>query len=479
MEFMVKYEWCEKCQLDNLKLNFTKWTSKNDEIDYLIQKMKLSNISRFGTGFEWIPYKQFSNIKKINDYDFTKMYSAIWKNDFYYCKYLYKKEQIRKLKSKVVLKYSQNITYEIKYSSYKKYGISQDPITKEYIMIFENKYCEKCNEIYTDIFFKWCKSCQINDLKKNFTNWTSGNIIIDNLIREMQLKINNTDDTIFEWIPYNRFSNIKEIGKGGFATIYSAIWKDGPSSYNKYEYSRNQKKVALKQLYNSENITIEFLNEVKGYSIGIFENVLSIYGISQNPDTKNYVMVLDYAEGGNLYNWVNKYYNKLDWSYNIKALISIIEGLEKVHQENMVHRDFHTGNILLMNTYLDYCISMHISDMGLCGKVDNTDKTKIYGVMPYVAPEVLRGNPYTQAADIYSFGMIMYYVATGRQPFCNCAHDEILVLDICKGIRPEINEPEAPKCYIDLMKRCWDSNPNNRPKATEINELIKLFHMSY
>ena len=50
--------------------------------------------------------------------------------------------------------------------------------------------------------------------------------------------------------------------------------------------------------------------------------------------------------------------------------------------------------------------------MGLCGEVGNIDSTKIYGVMPYVAPEVLRGKPYTQAADIYSFSMIMYFVAT-------------------------------------------------------------------
>ena len=46
--------------------------------------------------------------------------------------------------------------------------------------------------------------------------------------------------------------------------------------------------------------------------------------------------------------------------------------------------------------------------------------------------------------------MIMYFVATGRQPFADCAHDELLALSIYKGIRPEINEPEAPKCYIDL-----------------------------
>ncbi|RGB21647.1 kinase-like domain-containing protein, partial [Rhizophagus diaphanus] len=84
------------------------------------------------------------------------------------------------------------------------------------------------------------------------------------------------------------------------------------------------------------------------------------------------------------------------------------------------------------------------------------------------APEVLRGKPYTQAADVYSFGMVMYYIATGRQPFVNCAHDNILALNICNGIRPEINEQEAPKFYIDLMKNCWDPDPNKRPSAIEI-----------
>jgi serine/threonine protein kinase len=82
----------------------------------------------------------------------------------------------------------------------------------------------------------------------------------------MQLKINHPSDIVFEWIPFNQFINIKEIGKGGFATVYSAIWKDGPLCYdnNKYGYTWNNqnKEVALKCLYNSQNITSEFLNEV-------------------------------------------------------------------------------------------------------------------------------------------------------------------------------------------------------------------------
>ena len=99
-------------------------------------------------------------------------------------------------------------------------------------------------------------------------NWTSGNEKIDNFIQEMQLKINDSNDIVFEWIPYDQFNDIKEINKGDFATVYSAEWKDGSLHYNsnKRKYTRqshySHKKVTLKYLHNSQNIINEFLNEV-------------------------------------------------------------------------------------------------------------------------------------------------------------------------------------------------------------------------
>jgi hypothetical protein len=96
--------------------------------------------------------------------------------------------------------------------------------------------------------------CQTSNLKKNFTN----------LIRGMQLEINEIGDIMFEWIPYDQFNDIKEIGEEGFDKIYSAIWKDGPLYYDKYKnkYTRNQQnvKVALK-LCNLQNIFNEFFND--------------------------------------------------------------------------------------------------------------------------------------------------------------------------------------------------------------------------
>ncbi|POG72342.1 kinase-like domain-containing protein [Rhizophagus irregularis DAOM 181602=DAOM 197198] len=210
--------------------------------------------------------------------------------------------------------------------------------------------------------------------------------------------------------------------------------------------------------------------------------ILKIYGISQNPDTKEFIMVFDYAEGGDLNHWMNKNYSDFDWLRKLLLLWNIINGLREIHQKRMVHRDFHTGNILLINDdvkdYMDDNI-VHISDMELCGDVSNIDQNNNYGVIPYVAPEVLKEEPYTQAADVYSFGMIMYFVGTGKQPFSDCAHDQYLAISICNGNRPEVNEPEIPKCYSKLMKECWDSTPDDRPDAEKIFESINLFYSSY
>jgi hypothetical protein len=125
-------------------------------------------------------------------------------------------------------------------------------------MILQSEYCEKCGEKYTNMEYKWCRPCQINHL-----NWTSGDGKLDNFIQETQ--IIRCSNRAFEWIPYNQFSDIKEISKDdGLVTVYSAIWKDGPLLNKKKRHWMRvpNKKVRLVCLSNSQNNIDRFLSEV-------------------------------------------------------------------------------------------------------------------------------------------------------------------------------------------------------------------------
>src|SRR6185503_9314667 len=102
--------------------------------------------------------------------------------------------------------------------------------------------------------------------------------------------------------------------------------------------------------------------------------------------------------------------------------------------------------------------------------MDNYDD-EIYGIISYMAPEILQGKEYTIASDVYSFGMIMWELITGRMPFWNQNNGIELIIKICKNFRPPIIK-NTPKGYIELMQECWDSDPNKRPTALNIYDKL-------
>ncbi|UZO13213.1 uncharacterized protein OCT59_004717 [Rhizophagus irregularis] len=491
-----EYKWCKQCQTNQLKNDFTNWTSRNLKLDYFIQKMQLKINNYDDTIFEWIPYNEFIIIKELENYTLT-----IWKKGPLY--YNTNDEKlVRKSYERVYLKFlyvnSQEITDEFSKNEIESYlkndvifGISQNPDTKVYILVFNNKcfdhYCEKCDNEYDDKnrhdkIFEWIPYNEFIIIKESekytLAIWEKDNTNDKKFVRKSRERVHlkylynsqeittefsnevesylkndvifgisqNPDTEVYllvfndEYFKYycekcDSEYDRKELGNNVLAT---AIWKDGPLYYSSVRRSYDReinKNVILKYLCNSQNVSQlfsneviysveknygvtqnpitkdymlvckiessgcerksntnvalkclsnfdEFINEAKAYP---HQNILKIYGISQNPTTKNYIMVLEYAE--------------------------------------VYHDDFHTRNILFtkckpsfLNNYADYIICI----MGLCKKIDDINETNIFGVMSYIAPEVLKGKPYTQAADIYSFGIIIYVIATGKQPFINC-----------------------------------------------------------
>ena len=124
-------------------------------------------------------------------------------------------------------------------------------------MIVRYEICKECNEI-----------CYAKRFQQSFNNWTSGNSDIDKFIQDTQLLAHSGFEKALEWIPYERFYDIKYIiTKEEFGKVYRANWGDGSICYFDYE-NQNWKRgdqnmfVILKSLDDSKNITSEFMNKV-------------------------------------------------------------------------------------------------------------------------------------------------------------------------------------------------------------------------
>ncbi|RIA83026.1 kinase-like domain-containing protein [Glomus cerebriforme] len=363
----------------------------------------------------------------------------------------------------------------------------------------EKKYgrCIECKQI--NMGENWCQICNSKRFQQEFNNWTSGNNDVDKFIKNIQLSAKNYYQ-LLEWIPYERFYKIVYVAEGGFGKVYRANWKDGYISHwdtNKHQWRRHSQNrndfVALKSLDNSQNVKLEFLNEItlhiKVIEDKLSNNIIRCYGITQDPNTKDYMMVMKYAKLGSLRNVLverrkrlhkdkKKLYKmnnfNLDlyfwkWRYKVRILECIAAGLYKIHRKGLIHRDLHIGNIVCFRE------TTCITDMGLCKPANyNELENNIYGVLAYVAPEILRGQNYTQASDIYSFGIIMYEIISELSPYHDVAHDPYLAGMICKGLRPKFNI-EVPPLILHLIKSCLDANPSDRPTAKLLSNKFQLW----
>ncbi|RHZ86173.1 hypothetical protein Glove_54g21 [Diversispora epigaea] len=335
--------------------------------------------------------------------------------------------------------------------------------------------CKECNQEN----YGWCKPCNSKHFQNDFNNWTSGNDKIDKLIQDAQL---NADYywRVIEWIPYDRFKDIKQIGKGGFGTIHYARWIDGEIEKwdienQHWKRYREYCEVALKKFDNFVNFN-DVLNEMKIHlKTYIGSSSITFYGVTQDPETNSYMMVLDYANDGNLREYLKINFNNINWKKKLDNLYRLSLRLMDIHKLDIVHQDFHPGNIL---SY-DFNADLQISDFGLSKLIgtnpNNPEKKNIFGVLPYIAPEVLSGDEeYTKAADVYSYGIIAYEIITGFPPYPDIPHDKDLAMKVCNGLRPKIPF-HTPKLITRTIMRCWDARVTNRPTFNELSDELRKY----
>ncbi|RHZ85619.1 hypothetical protein Glove_63g52 [Diversispora epigaea] len=268
---------------------------------------------------------------------------------------------------------------------------------------------------------------------------------------------------ILRWIDYNKFKNIEYLAEGGFGSIWKAEWTNMPEIYNSNH-------IALKKLKNSQQISSEFLNELIANFHCRDKYVVPILGITQDPKTNEYALVLRYMKGGNLKNFLQQ--NKtLPWEERLRLLNSFLRGLKTIHSKGFIHRDLHPGNLMITEIYYGLKF-IRVGDLGLCGTVNEILSSGTYGVLPYIAPEVMDKNQYSQASDIYSVGIIMWAISTGKIPFEGELYDPELAIAIFNGYRPKIHKG-TPQCYVELIEKCWHNNPSECPSAETIYDILE------
>ncbi|PKB93359.1 hypothetical protein RhiirA5_441500, partial [Rhizophagus irregularis] len=269
------------CYTKRFQQNFINWSSNNDDIDNFIKNTQLSAHGDVKKALEWIPYYKFYDIE-----DITKdRYYANWIDgnmiDWDSENQNWKREGRHMIVELKKLNDPKSIEQEAMDEMSDLYGITWDRKTKTYLMVV-SEICKKCN-VY----------CAAKLFQPNFKNWTSGNNDIDKFIQDTQLSSHKYVKNALEWIPYNNFNDIK---------IYCKRSKN-----KNWRRKVQNMAVALKSLNNSKNVTLEYMNnEITLYNNRVDDDVyIRLYGITQDPETKDYMMVLDYAESGSLRHYLN------------------------------------------------------------------------------------------------------------------------------------------------------------------------------
>jgi len=181
------------------------------------------------------------------------------------------------------------------------------------------------------------------------------------------------------------------------------------------------------------------------------------------------MIVMQYANNGNLLSYLDQNINKLTWMDKLRQLKYIARYLRTIHDAGLlVHCDLHGGNIVLNNSIPYICKS----------------NSTVRGILPFIAPphnllfiapEIFHSYKFTQKSDIYSVGIIMYLIATGELPFRDREFDASLIREIMSRLRPSMPD-SVPEEYKKLAGQCCDADPDKRPDAKmllwDINRLF-------
>nr|CAD1823957.1 unnamed protein product [Ananas comosus var. bracteatus] len=186
-------------------------------------------------------------------------------------------------------------------------------------------------------------------------------------------------------------------------------------------------------------------------------------------------VVVEYLPGGALKTFLIKNRRrKLAFKVVIQLALDLARGLSYLHSKKIVHRDVKTENMLL-----DKSRTVKIADFGVA-RVEASnphDMTGETGTLGYMAPEVLNGSAYNRKCDVYSFGICLWEIYCCDMPYPDLSFSEITSAVVRQNLRPEIPRC-CPSSLANVMKKCWDANPDKRPEMADVVALLEAIDTS-
>ncbi|PKY42802.1 kinase-like protein, partial [Rhizophagus irregularis] len=221
----------------------------------------------------------------------------------------------------------------------------------------------------------------------------------------------------------------------------------------------------------------EFVKEVKNLKkVSFHPNIISFFGISKEPSSNKYAMVLDFANQGNLREYLAIHFNNLQWSDKIQMALDIVCGLKCLHFKHMIHRDLHAKNILVNNNRLmiaDFGASKQLSE-ATSNSTNSTNSTADgIGMIEYMEPQrfVFINHKKTKKSDIYGLGVLLWEISSGSPPFHGIPRP-LLCTHIYHNNLRESPIEGTPWRYQQLYQECWDNDPNLRPDIEGVYDIL-------
>ncbi|CAG7902957.1 unnamed protein product [Brassica rapa] len=263
-----------------------------------------------------------------------------------------------------------------------------------------------------------------------------------------------------EWnIDFSELTVGIRVGIGFFGEVFRGVWNGTDVAI----------KVLLEQDLTAENME-DFCNEISILSDLQLLVVILFLGACTKPPRLS--LITEYMEMGSLYNLLhlsgqNK---KLSWRRKLKMLRDICRGLMCIHRMGIVHRDIKSANCLLSSK-----LTVKICDFGLSRIMTGTTMRDAVsaGTPEWMAPELIRNEPFSEKCDIFSLGVIMWELCTLTRPWEGVPPKRVVYAVAYEGARLEIPEGALGKLIAD----CWTSEPEQRPSCSDI--LCRLLDCEY